>query len=82
MAIKNQSLFNHVDFLATEQFKLIGEYEQQKLLLIGKTKGYGEPIVAISKTDDPTQEELIACDLYELMKCSDQAININQLAVV
>ncbi len=82
MAIKNQSLFSHVDFLATEQFQLIGEYAQQKLLLIGKTKGYGEPIVAISNSEDPTQEELVACDLYELMKCSDHAVNINQLVMV
>ncbi|ACK73586.1 conserved hypothetical protein [Gloeothece citriformis PCC 7424] len=82
MAIKNQSFFSHVDFLATEQFKLIGEYAEEKLLLIGKTKGYGEPIVAISKTDDPSQEDLVACDLYELMKCSDQAINIRDLVIV
>lgn len=82
MAIKNRSLFSHVDFLATEQFELIGEYGEQKLLLIGKTKGYREPIVAISETDDPNQEELIACDLYELMKCSDKTVKIKELLTV
>lgn len=77
MAIKNQSLFTDVDFFPTDKFKLVGECAGQKLLLIGRAKVYGDPIVAISETDEPSQEDLSACDLYELMKFGDNPINLN-----
>jgi hypothetical protein len=76
MAIKNQNLFTNVDFLPTSKFKLIGEYAGQKLLLIGKAKVYGDPIVAISQTNEPSQEDLSAYDLYELMKFGDNPVNL------
>ncbi len=76
MAIKNQALFTGIDFFPTDKFKLVGECAGQKLLLIGRAKVYGDPIVAISKTDEPTQEDLHACDLYELMKFGDNPINL------
>lgn len=76
MAIKNQSSFAHVDFFEAEQFKLIGEYAGQKLLLIGRAKVYGDPIVAISPTEEPIQEDLSACDLYELMKFGHDRVNL------
>jgi hypothetical protein len=76
MAIKNESSFTHVDFYPVEKFQLIGEYAGQKLLLVGRTKAYGDPIVAISQTDEPSQENLSACDLYELMKFGHNSVNL------
>ncbi len=76
MAIKNQTLFTDVDFLPADKFKIIGECAGQKILLIGRAKVYGDPIVAISETDEPTQEDLSACDLYELMKFSHNPVNL------
>jgi hypothetical protein len=76
MAIKNQCLFAHADFFPAEQFKLIGEYAGQKLLLIGRAKAYFDPIVAVSPTEKPTQEDLIAYDLYELMQSGTHPVNL------
>ncbi len=76
MAIKNQALFTDVEFFPTDKFKLVGECAGQKLLLVGRAKVYGDPIVAISKTDEPTYEDLSACDLYELMKFGDHPISL------
>lgn len=76
MEIKNQSFFTYVDFFAADQFKLIGEYADKKLLLIGRAKAYGDPIVAICKTDDPSKEVLSAYDLYELMKFNSNSIKL------
>lgn len=78
MAIKNRSFFPYVDFFPTEKFKLIGECADKKVLLIGKAKAYGDPIVAICQTDEPSQEELSACDLYELMKFSPNRIKLTE----
>jgi hypothetical protein len=68
MTIQNQSFLAYVDFFSEDQFQVIGEYGDRKLLLIGRAKAYREPIVAISESDKPNQENLIAYDLYELMK--------------
>ncbi|HCF26736.1 MAG TPA: hypothetical protein DEV81_05905 [Cyanobacteria bacterium UBA11049] len=76
MAIKNQGLFTDVEFFPTDKFKLVGECGGQKLLLIGRAKVYGDPIVAISETEKPSQEDLSACDLYELMKFGHAPINL------
>ena len=76
MAIKNQDLFTGVDFFAEDEFELIGECAGQKLLLVGRAKVYGDPIVAISQSDEPSQEDLSACDLYELMKFGQNPINL------
>lgn len=78
MAIKNRNYFTYVDFFPTDKFRLIGECAGKKLLLIGRSKAYGDPIVAISQSDDPSQEELSACDLYELMKYSNNTINLTE----
>lgn len=78
MTIKNRSFFPYVDFFTAENFQLIGEYAGKKLLLIGRAKGYGDPIVAICQTDEPSQEELSACDLYELMKFSQNSITLTE----
>lgn len=78
MHIKNRSFFSYVDFFTADQFKLIGEYAGKKLLLIGRAKGYGDPIVAICKTDDPTKEDLSAYDLYELMKFSSNTVKLTE----
>ncbi|HBB34218.1 MAG TPA: hypothetical protein DDZ80_24555 [Cyanobacteria bacterium UBA8803] len=78
MTIKNRSFFPYVDFFPAENFKLIGECADKKVLLIGKVKGYGDPIVAICETDEPSQEELSACDLYELMKFSQSKVNLTE----
>jgi hypothetical protein len=78
MYIKNRSFFSYVDFFTADQFKLIGEYAGKKLLLIGRAKGYGDPIVAICKTDDPSKEDLSACDLYELMKFSSNTVKLTE----
>ncbi len=78
MAIKNQTLFTDVDFLPEDKFKIIGECAGQKILLIGRAKVYGDPIVAISETDEPTQEDLSAYDLYELMKFSHNPVNLTE----
>lgn len=76
MPIKNRYSFSHVNFLPPSEFKLIGECAGQKLLLIGRAKAYGDPIVATCQTDEPIKENLSACDLYELMKFS--GINLTQ----
>lgn len=76
MAIKNQNSFTDVDFLPEEKFQVIGEYAGRKLLLIGRAKVYGEPIVAISKIDESSQESLSACNLYELMKFGCHPVNL------
>jgi hypothetical protein len=77
MPITNQTFFTeYVNFLPDSQFRLIGECAGKKLLLIGRTKGYGDPIVATSQTDEPSQEELYAYDLYELMKLSQEPVRI------
>lgn len=76
MSIKNQTLFTDVDFFPVDKFKLIGECAGQKLLLIGRAKVYGDPIVAISETDEPSQEDLSAYDLYELMKFGHNPVNL------
>lgn len=76
MQIKNRSFFTDVDFFPADKFKLIGEYAGQKLLLIGRAKAYGDPIVAISQTDEPSKEELSAFDLYELMKFSNYPVKL------
>ncbi len=79
MELKNQDLFPRADFFAVEQFKVIGEYAGQKVLLIGSAQNYGDPIVALSPTETPTPEdlkELVACDLYELMKCGTPQLNL------
>lgn len=77
MAIKNCSGFTHVDFFPADKFKLIGECGGQKLLLIGRVQAYNDPIVAICQSDEPNQEDLSACDLYELMKFSHEPINLS-----
>jgi hypothetical protein len=78
MAIKNRSFFPYVDFFPADKFKFIGKYADKKLLLIGRAKVYGDPIVAICQTDEPSQEDLSACDLYELMKFSHNTINLTE----
>ena len=78
MRIKNRSFFNYVDFFTADKFKLIGECAGKKLLLIGRAKGYGDPIVAICQTDDPNKEELSACDLYELMKLTHNTVKLTE----
>ncbi|MBD2249681.1 hypothetical protein [Nostoc sp. FACHB-888] len=79
MSIQNQSFVTDVKLLPETDFKLIGEYAGQKLLLIGKTNGYGDPIVATSATPcEPNQEKLYAYDLYELMKCSQELLKITE----
>lgn len=76
MTIKNQSSFTNVDFFPADKFKLIGEFAGRKLLLIGKAKVYGDPIVAICYTDEPSQEDLSAYDLYELMKFGHDPVRL------
>lgn len=76
MAIKNQNSFTDVDFLPEDKFQAIGEYAGRKLLLIGRTKVYGEPIVAIDKTDESNPENLSACNLYELMQFGCHPVNL------
>jgi hypothetical protein len=78
MQIKNRSFFPYVDFFTADKFKLIGEYADKKLLLIGRAKGYGDPIVAICQTDEPSKEELSAYDLYELMKLSHHTVKLTE----
>lgn len=78
MPIQNCSCLTDVSFFPETDFKLIGEYAGQKLLLIGKSNGYGDPIVAASATSKPNQEKLYAYDLYELMKCSQEEIKISE----
>jgi hypothetical protein len=78
MAIKNRSFFTYVDFFPSDKFKLIGDWAGKKLLLVGRAKGYGDPIVAICQTDEPSQEELSAFDLYELMKFSHEPVNLTE----
>lgn len=78
MAITNRSFFSDVDFFPADKFKLIGEYSGKKLLLIGRAKAYGDPIVATSQTDDPSKEDLSASDLYELMKFSHDPVNLTE----
>jgi len=78
MQIKNRSFFPYVDFFTADKFKLIGEYAGKKLLLIGRAKGYGDPIVAICQTDEPSKEELSAYDLYELMKLSHNSVKLTE----
>ncbi len=76
MTIQNQNLQDYVDFFSEDDFQVIGEYGGHKLLLIGRVKAYGEPIVAISQGNKPTQENLIAYDLYELMKFGCYQVNL------
>ncbi len=77
MPIQNRTFFTeHVTFLPENQFKEIGECAGKKLLLIGRTKGYGEPIVATSQTEEPSQEDLYAYDLYEMLKLSNEPVTI------
>lgn len=78
MAIKNRSFFTYVDFFPADKFKLIGDWAGKKLLLVGRAKAYGDPIVAICQTDEPSQEELSALDLYELMKFSHEPVNLTE----
>jgi hypothetical protein len=78
MQIKNRSFFPYVDFFTADKFKLIGEYAGKKLLLIGRAQGYGDPIVAICQTDEPSKEELSAYDLYELMKLSQNTVKLTE----
>jgi hypothetical protein len=78
MAITNRSFFSDVDFFPADKFKLIGEYAGKKLLLVGRAKAYGDPIVATCQTDDPSQEDLSASDLYELMKFSHDPVNLTE----
>lgn len=77
MPIKNWSGFTHVDFFPADKFKLIGECGGQKLFLIGRAQAHNDPIVAICQSDEPNQEDLSACDLYELMKFSHAPINLS-----
>jgi hypothetical protein len=76
MPIKNRAFFSYVDFFPDNKYKLIGECAGKKLLLIGRAKGYGDPIVATSQTDEPSQEDLYASDLYELMKFSHEPVKV------
>lgn len=78
MAITNRSFFTEVDFLPADKFKLIGEYAGKKLLLIGRAKAYGDPIVATGQTDEPSKEDLSASDLYELMKFSHDPVKLTE----
>ena len=78
MAIKNRSYFTHVDFFPTEKFRLIGDWAGKKLLLVGRAKGYGDPIVAACQTEEPGNEELSAFDLYELMKFSQEPVHLTE----
>lgn len=78
MTIQNQSILTDVNLFPETDYKLIGEYAGQKLLLIGKTNGYGDPIVATSTTSEPNHEELYAYDLYELMKYSQEQLKITE----
>lgn len=79
MKIKNRSFFPYVDFFTTDQFQLIGKCADKNLLLIGRAKVYGDPIVAICNTDEPSKEDLSACDLYELMKFSNNTIKLTEV---
>ncbi|WP_414755075.1 hypothetical protein [Anabaena sp. CCY 9910] len=76
MSIQNRNFFTDVNFLPEHKFKLIGEFAGKKLLLIGRTNAYGDPIVAASHSNEPSQEDLYAYDLYELMKCNQELVNI------
>jgi|UPI0003738C00 hypothetical protein len=76
MPITNRAFFTDVDFFPDHQFKLIGECAGKKLLLVGKTKAYGDPIVATSETDEPGHEDLYASDLYELMKFGQEPVKV------
>ncbi|MBW4565227.1 MAG: hypothetical protein KME32_29895 [Mojavia pulchra JT2-VF2] len=79
MSIQNQNSLTDVNLFPETDYKLIGEYAGQKLLLIGKTNGYGDPIVATSATPcEPSREELYAYDLYELMKHSQEQLKITE----
>lgn len=78
MPIQNRAFFTDVEFFPDNQFKLIGEYAGKKLLLIGKTKAYGDPIVATSQTDEPSHEDLYASDLYELMKFGQEPVKVTE----
>ncbi|HEY9633279.1 MAG TPA: hypothetical protein V6D14_07730 [Coleofasciculaceae cyanobacterium] len=78
MPIKNRAFFSYVDFFPPCKFKLIGEYAGKKLLLVGRAKAYGDPIVATSQTDEPSQEDLYASDLYELMKFSHEPVKVTE----
>ncbi|MBE9129905.1 MULTISPECIES: hypothetical protein [unclassified Coleofasciculus] len=79
MLIKNRSFFPYVDFLPADQFKLIGKCEDKQVLLIGRTTAYGDPIVALRSTEEPSEDDLSACDLYELMKFSQTTINFAEM---
>lgn len=76
MSIKNRNFFTDVNFLPEHKFKLIGEFAGKKLLLIGRTNAYGNPIVAASHSSEPNHEDLYAYDLYELMKCNHELVNL------
>jgi len=80
MPIKNRAFFTDVEFFPDYNFQLIGECAGKKLLLIGRTKAYGDPIVATSQTDKPSHEDLYASDLYELMKISQEPIKVTGLS--
>lgn len=78
MKIKNRSFFPYVNFFTVDKFKLIGKCADKNLLLIGRAKVYGDPIVAICQTDEPGKEDLSACELYELMKFSNNTIKLTE----
>lgn len=78
MPVSNSDRFPDVDFLPPDQFKVIGDVEGTPLVLIGREQGTEAPVVARSRTDDPTTESLFAVPLYELMSHTFGEINIEE----
>lgn len=76
MPIKNRDRFPNVDFLPSEQIRLVGSVDEEPLMLVGFERGTDDPLVARSYTNDPASEQLFAVPLSELLTHVKEPISI------
>lgn len=79
MPVTNRDRFPDVDFLESDQIKIVGKVGEINLALIGEERGSNAPVVSRAYTDEPKSEDLFAVPLYELMSHSQDQVVIDQL---
>ncbi|WP_088889573.1 hypothetical protein [Leptolyngbya ohadii] len=79
--ISNRDRFPDVDFLDAADIRPIGTVGSTTLVLVGYEQGSQAAIVALAKTHRPSEEELFAMPLYELIGHSFDPIKITDETV-
>ena len=73
----NQANFPEAAWLTPDKYERIGTNGTRPLLLVGRLKVSGEPLVATQHTDNLATEQLGASILDELLKFSGMGIRLD-----